>query len=169
MKLPGRSSSLIAALRSLSDAQVEFILVGGLAAVLNGAPIQTYDVDLLYSREPGNIDRLLMVLQSIEAIFRIQPERRLHPTRSHLVGGGHLNLATRYGPVDLLATIGENLTFSDLLSHSIEMTIGEGVCIRVLDLETLISLKERLAGEKDLAVLPILRQTLNEMRKKKGT
>ena len=49
---------LLATLRSLRESQVEFILVGGLAAVLNGAPIQTYDVDLVYSREPANIGAL---------------------------------------------------------------------------------------------------------------
>ena len=158
---------LVATLRRLSESDVQFILVGGLAAVLNGAPIQTYDVDLVYSREPANIDRLLAVLQSIDAIFRIQPERRLRPTVSHLAGRGHLNLLTRYGPLDLLAFIGQDLGFPDLLPHTNEISIGEGMRVRVLDLETLISIKEQLATEKDLAMLPILRQTLREIRRKK--
>ena len=75
-------------------------------------------------------------------------------------------MLTRYGPVDLLATIGQDLGFSDLLPHSDEMDIGEGIRVRVLNLETLISIKERLASEKDVAMLPILRQTLREMKKK---
>ena len=159
-------TKLVATLGIFHENGVEFILVGGLAAVLNGAPIQTYDVDLVYSREPKNLARLLAVLDSIEAIFRIQPERRLKPTMSHLAGAGHLNLLTRYGPVDLLATIGNGLGYQDLFSHSVEMDIGRGIRIRVLDLETLISIKEQLAGEKDVAVLPVLRQTLREIRKK---
>lgn len=159
-------TKLVATLGIFHENAVEFILVGGLAAVLNGAPIQTYDVDLVYSREPRNIERLLIVLDSIDAIFRMQPERRLKPAMSHLVGSGHLNLLTRYGPVDLLATIGNGLSYQDLLSHSAEMDIGQGIRIRVLDLETLISIKEQLAGEKDVAVLPVLRQTLRETRKK---
>ena len=75
---------LIATLKICQENEVQFILVGGLAAVLNGAPIQTYDVDLAYSREPINIDRLLVVLEKIDAIFRIQPQRRLKPKASHL-------------------------------------------------------------------------------------
>jgi hypothetical protein len=157
---------LFATLRTLCESDIQFIVVGGLAAVLNGAPVQTYDVDVVYSREQANIDRLLKFLQEIDAIFRIQPERRLRPARSHLAADGHLNLLTRYGPVDLLATIGQNLGYSDLLPHSTEMVIGEGRYVRVLDLETLISIKEQLATEKDVAVLPILRQTLREMKKK---
>ncbi len=159
-------TKLLSTLRSLCEGQVQFILVGGLAAVLQGAPIQTYDIDIVYSRDPVNRERLLKVLQSLDAVFRIQPERRLRPAESHLAGGDHLNLLTRYGPLDLLSTIGRNRTFDDLLSFSTEMSIDEGVVIRVLNLETIISLKEELAGEKDVAVLPQLRQTLNEIRKK---
>lgn len=162
-----QETKLIAALRSFAEAEIQFILVGGLAAVLNGAPIQTYDVDLVYSREPGNIDCLLIVLESLDAIFRIQPERRLRPARTHLAGGGHLNLLTRYGPIDLLAAVGQGLSFSDLLPHSTEMDVGDGIRIRVLDLETIIFLKEQLAGEKDVAVLPILRRTLGELKRRK--
>jgi len=153
---------LFATVRSLRANGVEFILVGGLAAVLHGAPVQTYDVDLVYSREPENLDRILEVLGSLDAIFRIQPERRLRPDRAHLAGTGHLNLLTRYGPLDLLATAGRNLGFAELLPHSIEMEIGEGVRVRVLDLQTIIAIKESLGSEKDLAVLPVLRQTLRE-------
>jgi len=162
-----QETRLLATLRSLAEAEIQFILVGGLAAVLNGVPLQTYDVDLVYSQEPANIDRLLIVLQSLDAIFRIQPERRLQPARSHLGGKGHLNLLTLYGPIDLLPTVGKGLSYADLLVHSTEMDIGDGICIRVLDLETIISLKEELAGEKDIAVLPILRRTLSERRARK--
>jgi predicted nucleotidyltransferase len=162
-----QEGKLVATLRRLCESEIEFILVGGLAAVLNGAPVQTFDVDIVYSREPGNIDRLLVVLQSFDAIFRVQPERRLRPDRSHLAGGGHLNLLTSLGPLDLLGSIGQNLAFSDLLPHSHEMDVGRGIRVRVLNLSTLISIKEQLASEKDLAMLPILRRTLNEAKKRK--
>lgn len=164
--MPG--SNLAAALRDLCRSEIQFIVVGGLAAVLNGAPLQTYDLDLVYSPEPANIDRLLHFLRDVDAIFRIQPERKLPPAESHLSAGGHINLLTRYGPIDLLATIGEDLHFPDLLPHSIEMDIGNGCSVRVLNLETLISTKEQLASEKDVAALPVLRQTLRELNKKKG-
>jgi predicted nucleotidyltransferase len=67
--------------------------------------------------------------------------------------------------LDLLGTIGRNLSYQDLLPHSVEMDIGEGIRIRVLDLETLIAVKEALDGEKDRAVLPTLRRTLEEKKK----
>ena len=154
------------ALRELRTRDVRFVIVGGLAAVLNGAPVQTYDLDVVYSVDSENIDRLLKFLENSEAIFRIQPHRRLRPNQSHLTAGGHLNLLTRYGPLDLMGTIGQGMKYSDLLPHSIEMRIGEASTVRVLDLETVIAVKEQLSTEKDLAALPILRRTLAEIRKK---
>lgn len=149
-------------------AQSEFIVVVGLAAVLHGAPVQTYDVDIVHARNNGNVERLLNVLGSLDAIFRIQPERRLRPNASHLAGSGHLNLITREGPLDLLATIGNGLSFEDLLPESSEMNIGGGIRVRVLSLDAIIRLKEQLGGEKDIASLPILRRTLEESKKKSG-
>ncbi len=118
-----------ATLRALHDGSVDFILVGGLAAVLNGAPVNTFDVDAVHSREPANIDRL------------------------------------RHGPLDLLGTIGRDFGYPELLPRSIKLDVADGLRIRVLDLETLIAIKEELSGDKDRAVLPILRRTLEEKRR----
>jgi len=156
---------LIATLRALHDGDVEFIVVDSLAAVLQGVPVGTFDIDVVHSRDAANVDRLLPVLDALDAVFRIQPERRLKPNASHLVSAGHLNLITRYGPLDLLGSVGRDLGYQDLVPHSVELGISEGLRIRVLDLETLIALKEELAGEKDRAVLPILRRTLEEKKK----
>ncbi len=64
------TSELLSTLRTLEGAKCEFIVVGGLAAVLNGAPIQTYDVDLVYSQTEENIKCLLDVLAELDAVFR---------------------------------------------------------------------------------------------------
>jgi hypothetical protein len=83
-------------LRALHDADVEFIVVGGVSAVLNGAPIYTYDIDVVHSRDAANIARLLPVLEALDAVFRMQPERRLRPNASHLASAGHVNLIARH-------------------------------------------------------------------------
>jgi hypothetical protein len=54
----------------------------------------------------------------------------------------------------VLGTIGSKLGYRDLIPHTIEMEIGDGLRVHVLDLETIVALKEALAGEKDRAVLP---------------
>ena len=158
-------SDFLAALRALHNGGVKFAVVGGLAAVLNGAPVNTFDLDIVPARDAENIAKLLRVLDSLDAIYRMQPDRRLKPDASHLSSPGHHNLITNCGPLDVLGTIGRGLGYEDLLPHTIEMDIGEGVRVRVLNLATIVALKEELAGEKDLAVLPILRRTLEQKQR----
>jgi predicted nucleotidyltransferase len=161
-------SDFLAALRALREGGVEFAVVGGLAAVLNGAPVGTFDLDIVPARDEDNVARLLRVLDSIDAVYRIQPLRRLKPNASHLCTPGHHNLITTCGPLDVLGAIGRGLTYEDLLPNTIEMDTGGGVRVRVLNLETLVALKEELAGEKDLAVLPVLRRTLEQKQRGSG-
>ena len=157
---------LSAMLGALAEARVDFIVVGGMAAVLEGAPVSTFDLDVVHARDAENIARLLPALESLDAVFRMQPARRIRPTAALLAGPGHLNLITCYGPLDLLGTIGRGLGYQDLTPHSTGMEIGGGLSVRVLDLETLIAIKEELGGEKDRAVLPVLRRTLEEKRRR---
>jgi hypothetical protein len=161
------ASDFLSALREMHEGGVDFIVVGGLAAVLNGAPINTFDLDIVHSRTPENVSRLLSVLDALDAIYRMQPSRRLRPNASHLTSPGHHNLLTTCGPLDVLGTIGSGLGYEDLLPHSIEMETGVAR-VRVLDLQTIVALKEQLGGEKDRAVLPVLRRTLELKQRKDG-
>lgn len=149
-------------LRVLAEHEVKFIVVGGVSAVLQGAPFTTFDLDVVHSRDPRNIERLLRALDSLEARYRIYPERQAKPAESHLSSPGHQLLMTSFGPLDILGMIGQGREFDMLLAHSTEMEIGAGVKVLVLDLATLIRTKEETAGEKDKAILPLLRRTLEE-------
>ncbi len=161
-----QETDFVAILRTLRRHQVDFIVVGGVAAVLNGVPMMTFDLDLVHSRDDSNVTRTLAALGELRAIYRFQPERRLAPQASHLASPGHQLLLTCFGPLDLLGAIGRGRAFDDLLSHSSEITIEDGLAVRVLDLDTLIADKEATGGEKDLAALPLLRRTLVERRRK---
>jgi len=132
--------------------------------VLEGVPVHTFDLDVVHSREPGNIGRLLAALESLEAAYRARPE--LRPDVSHLASPGHQLLMTRFGPLDILGMIGRSRNYADLLPHAHELEVADGLRVRVLDLETLIAVKEEVAGERDLAVLPIMRRTLEEKRRR---
>jgi len=163
MRLP--SLNLPALLRTLVEQGSDFIIVGGVSAVLQGAPLTTFDLDLVHSRTPENIDRLLSALWELDACYRGQGERRITPDSSHLASSGHQLLMTRFGPLDLLGTIGANHGYDDLLAYCEEMQVA-GMRLRVLNLRTLIRVKEETGQEKDKAVLPILRRTLEEKSKR---
>ncbi len=152
----------LAILRILAKHRVDFIVVGGVCAVLHGAPISTFDLDVVHSRQPENLRRLLTALAALGAYYRIQPERKAKPGLLHLASAGHQLLMTRFGPLDLLGAIGRGDAYQDLLVHTVEMRIDRGLKVRVLNLDRLIQVKAETAGEKDKAVLPVLRRTLEE-------
>jgi hypothetical protein len=153
------STRLLPLLRVLAAHDVEFILVGGIAAVLQGAPIVTVDLDIVHRRTPENVKRLLTALAELDAVFRQDP-RRLRPNESHLIGPGHALLSTRFADLDVLGTIFADTVYDDLIADTVEMALDD-VTIRVLHLERLIQAKEFAGRPKDLAVLPALRAALN--------
>ena len=97
-----------AILRTLSEYKVEFIVVGGVSAVLHGAPVSTFDLDIVHAREPKNLERLLAALSAMDAHYRMQSEQRRQPDASHLFSPGHQLLMTRHGPLDVLGSIGQS-------------------------------------------------------------
>lgn len=153
-----------ALLQTLVAHGVDFIILGGVSAVLHGAPITTFDLDLVHSRASDNIERLLSALQDLGAYYRGQGDRRLKPDRTHLNSSGRRLLMTSFGPLDLPGTIGVHQSYADLLEHTTELQVG-GLGLRVLNLETLIAIREEVGHEKDRAALPILRRTLHEKGK----
>jgi hypothetical protein len=154
-------------LKVLTRHRVDFIVVGGVSAVLHGAPVTTFDLDVVHARTPENITRLLSALEELDGVYRAQPERRRRPDLSHLASPRHQLLSTKFGPLDVLGMIGKSRTWEDLHDHNRTMEIESGVMIRVLDLETLIAVKEELGFPKDAAMLPVLRQALKERSERK--
>lgn len=154
--------NFLSILQTLRKAQIDFIVVGGVGGVLQGAPITTFDLDIVHSRDAPNIERLLAALEILAARYRTPGAEQKKPARSHLRSPGHQLLMTRAGPLDLLGTIGQGYGYDELIGDTIQMEIGKGLQIRVLKLETLIAVKEQTAGEKDKAALIILRRTLQE-------
>ncbi|MDI3291712.1 DUF6036 family nucleotidyltransferase [Polyangium sp. 15x6] len=150
-------------LRTLLHHRVDFVVVGGMAAVLQGAPVHTFDIDIVYSRAEDNVARLLAALRDLDAVFRTDP-RRLVPNESHLLSPGHKLLSTRHGVLDVLGTIEEDTSYEDLLPDALWLEVA-GAPVRVLSLERLIQIKEKLTRPKDRAMLLVLKATLEEKRR----
>lgn len=159
------SADPIEILRLLSATKVDFIVVGMAAGVLRGAPVTTVDLDIVHRRGLDNVSRLLEVLTELQAVYRHDP-RRLRPRESHLVTEGHQLLTTRYGDLDCLGMVGDGRTYEDLQVSAPELELEDGLTVRVIDLPTLIALKEEAGRPKDLAVLPVLRATLAEIQRR---
>jgi hypothetical protein len=159
-----RSPDFFKILQILAEHEVDFIVVGGICAVLHGAPVSTFDLDIVHSRASENIERLISALNQMEAFYRGRGAQRLVPESHHLASTGHHLLMTTYGPLDVLGTIGSSHDYIKLLDHSHVMVVDD-VKISLLDLESLIKVKEETARDKDRAVISILKQTLKEKQK----
>ncbi|MBN1833203.1 MAG: hypothetical protein JW896_13955 [Deltaproteobacteria bacterium] len=156
------SAGLSEILEGLLEAGVDFILVGGLAAVIQGAPFTTMDVDIVHSQSSENIARLFAFLKSVEAVHRRFDDKLIEPRESDLSGKGHVLLMTRSGPLDVLAVIEEGRSYEDLLGHTVDIDF-RGHTLRVLDLKTLIGLKKSSTDPIDKQRLLVLRETLRQL------
>lgn len=161
------AADLPALLAKLCDGGVEFIVVGGAAAVIHGAPMTTNDLDIVHRRTPENVARLLDLVLQLDATMRYDAANRgLRPTAEMLAGKGQINLSTSLGPLDPLCELGEGQSYEELLPHA-ESVVDEGRRLLVLDLPTLIAVKTKAGRAKDRIVLPILIATLEERDKAK--
>jgi len=144
---------------TLVEHGVEFIVVDGVAAVIQGAPVTTFDLDIVPALSPDNIAAFEKALSALGATYRERPE--LCPDTTTLATRGHKLLATSAGPLDVLGAVGDDESFAELQGHTVSVEAW-GLRIQVLDLESLIRIKEFVGHDKDRAVLPILKRTLEE-------
>ena len=159
------SVNLGAILEGLIEAGVDFILVGGLAAVVQGAPVTTMDVDIVHNQSSENIAKLLAFLKSIDAFHRRPDDKVIDPKEGDISGMGHALFTTRLGPIDVLGVIEEGRAYGDLLEHTVEIEFRKHT-IRVLDLKMLIQLKRTSKDPKDMQRLPVLEETLRQLKEK---
>ncbi len=151
-----------AILRGLCEVGVDFIIVGGTAAVLLGAPVVTEDVDIIHRKTPDNIERLLTWLLAHGAYHRLDlAKRRLPPDAAALSGHGHINLQTDLGKLDVLCELGEGEDYDHVLADTLILDQGP-FPVRVLTLPRLIAAKSRAGRPKDRLALPVLIATLDE-------
>jgi hypothetical protein len=153
-------------LQVLTRHEVEFIVVGGVAAILEGAPISTFDLDIVTNPTQDNRERLLSALRALEARYLDPAGRHIVPDDEKLATMRLHQLITIAGPLDVLATIGKDMTYEHLAGRTHERVLGE-LRVRCLNLDTIIESKEQANRDKDRAALPVLRRTL-ELKGKSG-
>ena len=151
-------------LAALIDAGVEFIVVGGVAAGIHGVIVSTGDLDVVYSRDPKNLERLESVLILLDGSYLMNPNAKVLASRFD--GPGHHNLSTKYGRLDLLGSAVGGVGYPELIDNTMTVDLGAGRSVPVLDLPTLIHIKEQLHEDKDKLHLLMLKRLQAEKDKK---
>jgi len=144
-------------LRRISESGLDFVVVGGFAAVTHGSSFVTRDVDICAVLTTENIERLRSALAEWDPRHRLTPQRLsflTHPSDTTPVA--NLYLETQYGVVDILTSVLGVGDFERLKREADEVEV-DGVRYRVMSLADLIAAKEALGREKDLLTAKELR------------
>jgi hypothetical protein len=152
-----------AALKSLTAAQVNFIVVGAYAGVVQGVVQVTRDLDICYERTPENMQRLVTALAPFHPALRGAPPEVpfIFDARS-LAQGMNFTFQADFGDIDLLGELSGIGRFSDLARDTVSIELF-GMPIRVASLDALIRSKRAAGRPKDLLVLPEL-EAVKRMR-----
>jgi len=146
---------------------VEFLVIGGQAAALFGSPHPTYDVDLCYRREAGNLERLAEALRALHPRLRGAPsDLPFRLDAKSLALGANLTFDTDLGPLDLLAWVEPLGAYEDLAARAVRIDL-DTTTVLVTSLEDLIRIKQHLGRPKDRLDLLQL-EALLRMRQEEG-
>lgn len=137
-------------LRALTAGGVEFVVIGGYAAVAYGSPRLTNDLDVSYSPEPANLEALGRVLVGLDARLRgLEEEVPFVADARALRQVELLTLDTRHGPLDLLAAPGGGPGWAALRRDAIEVELDD-VTVPVASLEHLKAMKRAAGRAQDI-------------------
>jgi hypothetical protein len=153
-------------LAALAEGQVKFIVVGGAAAIAHGSARLTFDLDVVYARDPENLRRLVTVLVPFHPYLRGAPaglpfvwdERTLR-------NGLNFTLTTDLGDIDVLGEIVGGGGYEALLPSTTELEVHGLRCL-CLSIVKLIEVKRAAGRPKDFEAIAELELILEEMEEK---
>ena len=147
---------------TLVNGEVEFVIVGGLAATVHGSARLTQDIDVVYARSDANLERLAPSLAPLTPYLRGAPaDLPFEWSVQTLRHGLNFTLTTAAGDIDLLGEITGGGGYESLLPHTLEIELFGHRC-RCLDLEWLILTKRAAGRPRDLETVAELEVLLEE-------
>lgn len=153
---------------TLTDHEVDFVVIGGMAAVIHGASTVTVDADVVPSPLPANLERLSAALVDLEARIRTPDDPdgvELNPHPALLASVSTLNLTTRCGDLDLTFSPAAMGDYDEIAATSERFDL-ETVVVNVARLDDVIASKRAADRPKDRAVLPILEALREELKRR---
>lgn len=151
-------------LEELTQHEVAFIIIGGVAAIAHGSARHTVDLDIVYQRSPLNLGRLVAALSPFKPYLRgAPPGLPFSWDPATLKRGLNFTLITDLGDIDLLGEIAGGGTYDDLVSGAVEMDVSGFRC-RCLSLRQLIRAKRAAGRPRDFDAIAELEAIEEEGR-----
>jgi hypothetical protein len=151
-------------MRRLITSQVEFVLVGGFAAVAHGITLVTRDVGICCRFSETNLKRIEKAFADLHPVHRSRPDLPLELSSEQCAALKNLYLKTDLGIFDCLGEVLGVGNFDEVLQHSIEVELPSGKC-RVLDIDALILSKKAMNRDHDRITV----KYLQEIKKQQAT
>jgi hypothetical protein len=156
-------------LRALERHGVRYILIGAAAARIAGAPVVTEDIDVTPATDRANLGRLADALRELDARLRSPGDARAvaFPVDANMLKSADMwTLSTSMGDLDVCLAPSGTRGYNDLRREASRVRVGRGLTVTVASLRDVIRSKEAAGRAKDLAQLPLLRQTLEQIRER---
>jgi len=135
-----------------ADAEIDFVVIGGVAGGAHGSAFGTEDLDVAYSRATTNLEKLAAALLDLGAKLRgAPPDVPFILDARTLSEGGNFTFDTALGNVDILAYPAGAPAYDTLRAVAKEITV-EGRLVRVASLDHLIAMKEAAGRPRDLTM-----------------
>jgi hypothetical protein len=150
-----------AMLRVLAAHGVDHVVIGGVAAYLQGSPIPTVDVDITPRDDPDNLARLSDALVELGAKVRAEGTEPVPfpQDAASLASVGMWNLTTKYGDLDIATTPAGTRGYEDLRRDAVEVGIA-GIRVLLASLADIVRSKAAAGRDNDRRALPVLRELL---------
>ena len=146
--------------------RVDYVLIGGLAAVYHGSPFPTEDADITPAIGEANLERLSDALAELNARIRTDAVPEGQPfshDATSLAAARVWNLMTDAGDLDLSFEPNGTTGYPDLVRDAERAALYD-VQVRIASLADIIRSKQAANRPKDQRVLPTLRELLAQRR-----
>jgi hypothetical protein len=151
--LPPRPPDLNRLLEPLVRHGVDFVLIGGMAGLVQGSNYPSYDLDVVYSRSRDNIARLVAALKEIGVRLRgAPPELEFILDERTIENGANFSFVTPFGDFDVLGEVAGLKGFEDLMTAAERKEVA-GHSILVASIDHLIAMKRAANRPKDRNML----------------
>jgi len=146
-----------ALLGALIQADVEFVVIGGIALVLHGGLRTTEDLDIVPDPDPANLDRLCSLFQAMDATLLLNRTRRFGPREAQLLKQGrNVSLATHHGDLDVVRRLVGVPAYASLVADADRYDI-DGSTVLAASPRQLIAMKQVRGSAQDQADIETLR------------
>ncbi|MGK5082468.1 nucleotidyltransferase [Bdellovibrionota bacterium FG-1] len=137
-------------LERLLSFKVDFVLIGGFAAVIHGSTLVTRDLDICAAITETEIAKLR------DALKDLHPRHRINPNAKHsfleypadIRGTNNIYLETDLGVLDILSKIPPAGDFNEIKSRAFEISLYGHIC-KVISIDDLIEIKKAMNRPKD--------------------